>query len=204
MLLFIPVIATLINFARYAVGFKMLGIYAPMILSFAYIQTGIRYGLLITFAVIAATMVTYRVLRNVRMHYLSRISINYILISIFIIIFITLNEASPIRLTTDQHNFAEIPPLGIVLIATLSDFFIKQYVKKDLFTSLRSLMETVLIAFIGWSLLRIGTFTDFLLNNLWFLIVLLGLNLYIGKYSGMRLKEFARFNNVMSQSPEDK
>lgn len=197
MLLYIPVIATLINFTRYVVGFKTLGIYAPMILAYAYIFTGIRFGLLITAAVIAGTLITYTMLKRVRMHYISRISVNYILVAFFIVLIISINEISPVTITTENHNVATIPPLGVILIVTLSDFFIKQYVKKDLSSSLRALAETVVIGVAGWALLRLPFLQVFILQNLWIQPLLLVANIALGKYTGIRFKEFFRFQRVM-------
>ena len=195
-LLYIPVLATLVNFSRYFVGLKTLGIYAPMTLAFAYIFTGIRFGLLVTVAVIVATLVSYAFLKKIRMHYMARIAINYILITAFIILIITLNDISPIQFTTSNHNAEMIPPLGILLIATLSDFFIKQNVKKSLFATMRSLLETILIGMIGWALLKWENLGIFLYENLWFMGVLILVNLAFGKYQGLRIKEFFRFNKL--------
>jgi hypothetical protein len=198
-LLYIPIIATLVNFSRYVVGFKTLGVYASLTLAFSYIFTGIRFGILITFAVIASTLITYSVLKKVRMHYISRITVNYILVALFIILIITLNEISPISITTSEHSSESLPTLSIILIVTLSDFFIKQYVKKDLMTSVRSLSETIAIAVIGWGLLRMPVVREFVLDNLWLQPLLLILNLSLGKYTGLRLKEFFRFKKVLSK-----
>lgn len=195
-MLFIPIIATLVNLSRYVIGFKTFGIYAPMTLAFAYIFTGIRFGLLVTLAVVIATLLSYTFLKTIRMHYLSRITINYILITFVVLIILTINEISPIPLTTDKQSIATIPPLGMILIAGLSDFFIKQYVKKDLLSTVRSLGETILIAFIGWLLLRSEVVQQFLINNIWINIPLLLANLLIGQYKGLRFKDFFRFNKI--------
>jgi hypothetical protein len=194
LVLYIPILATLINVSRYVFGFKTLGIYAPLSLSFAYIFTGIRFGLLITVAVIVASLISYSVLKKVRMHYISRITITYIIVAILVIIIILANEASPISITTNKHNVAMVSPLGIVIIATLSDFFIKKYVKKSISTSIRSSIETVFIAVIGWALLRSTVIKEFALEyTIILLILLLVINLVVGQSPVMRLREYARF-----------
>ena len=75
---------------------------------------------------------------------------------------------------------------------------VKQYVKKDLLTTIRSLIETILIAFIGWILLTIKEFHIFLIQNMWILIPLLMLNFFIGKYKELNLKEILRFKKIFS------
>lgn len=207
-LLYIPVIATVVNASRYVVGMKMYGIYAPVILAFAYYFTGVKFGLLVTVAVILATLLTYTILRKIRMHYLSRIAINYTVISFFIIGIIILNEISPIQLTDEDYMLTAVTPLGLVLIATLSDFFIKQYVKKSFIVTMRSLIETVIVALIGWGIIILGLSTDgtinpfgeFLLTQIWIYPVLVLLNVFIGQYAGLRLKDFSRFKRVWQNS----
>ncbi len=198
-LLFIPIIATLINFSRYIIGFKTLGIYAPMTLSFAYVFTGIRFGLLITAAVIFATLLSYQIFKKVRMHYISRITINYSIVSFFIIMIIILNENLPFSFTTNDHSVAALPPLGILLIVALSDFFIKQYVKSGLSVSIRSLGETIIVAVAGWGLLRSESLQNFVLYNIWIQPIILMLNLLLGKYTGFRLKDVLRFRALLDR-----
>jgi hypothetical protein len=203
-LLYIPIIATIVNAARYLVGMKMYGLYAPTLLAFAYIFTGIRFGLLITIAVILSTLLTYFVLRKIRMHYLSRIAINYTVISFSILGIIVLNELSPISMTSANHALTVATPLGIVIIATLSDFFIKQYVKKSFISTIRALAETVAVAVVGWWLLSLGwddnfqisAFGTFLLTGVWIYPVLIIVNILIGQYSGLRFKDISRFKRV--------
>ena len=80
----IPVIATLVSIARYVVGFKTFGIYATIILAISYSFTGLRYGLAITFIVIAASLLSYNVLKKIRMHYITRIAVNYCILVLLI------------------------------------------------------------------------------------------------------------------------
>lgn len=198
-MLFIPIIATLVNISRYVIGFKAFGIYAPMTLSFAYIFTGLRFGLLVTAAVVLSSLLSYTLLKQIRMHYLSRITINYIIITFMLLGILIINEISPWPITTEQHQIATVPPLGIILIATLSDFFVKEYVKKDFLTTIRSLIETIIIGIAGWALLKSVELQQFLINNLWIHIPILLLNLFIGQYKDLRIKEFFRFKKVTNE-----
>ncbi len=198
LLLFLPILATLVNVSRYVVGLKTYGIYAPITLSYAYLFTGIRFGLLITTGVIIATFTTFYLLRKIRMHYISRISIAYILITFLVIGVVMANEISPVQLTTDNHNLNTVPPLGIVLIAGLADFFIKKFNTKSLNSTILSLVETLTIAMIGWSLMRLTELGNFLFENLWVFPLLLILNFYIGQYRGLQLKEYFRFRKVFN------
>lgn len=195
-LIIIPVLATLIGAARYLIGFKTLGIYAPIVLAIGFKLTGLRYGLVLTLLVVVASLIGHRFLSRVRMHYTTRVAANYTLLSILLITGIITFDKLPL---IGLDNFDQINPIGVVLIATLSDFFIKMYVKKSLFASVRSLLETILVSVIGWIIISSQTITQYILFNLWLLPLLVALNLFLGQYKGFRLKEFARFKSITNE-----
>jgi len=161
--------------------------------------TGIRFGLLVTIAVVISSLISYSLLKQVRMHYLSRITINYIFITFILLGVLILNELSPWSITTDHHQIATVPPLGIILIAALSDFFVKEYVKKDFLTTIRSLIETIIIGVTGWFLLQSQSLQQFLVQNIWINIPILLLNLFIGQYKELRVKDFFRFKKISNE-----
>jgi len=170
-----------------------------MTLAFAYVFTGIRFGLLVTTAVIISTLLSYTLLKKIRMHYLSRITINYILITFILLGVLILNEISPWSITTEQHQIATLPPLGIILIVALADFFVKEYIKRDLLTTIRSLVETIIIAIAGWFLLKSLPLQQFLIHNIWISIPLILVNLFIGKYKELRFKDLFRFKRISNE-----
>ncbi len=45
LLLMLPIVATIIAFSRQVIGIKGFGIYTPLIISFAFLATGLKYGL---------------------------------------------------------------------------------------------------------------------------------------------------------------
>jgi len=198
---FVPIIATLISLSRYFLGYQSFGIYAPMILSIAYSYTGLRYGLLITALVVLSSIVSYSFLRKIRMHYITRIAVNYSILSIIIVIGIV----GIYNLPLGFENFNAISPLGLISIMALSDFFIKMYVKKSLSATIRTLIETLLISIIGWYLITSEELINYLLNHLWIIPLLLLLNIVIGQYKGLRLKDLFRFKSITDvSSHEDK
>lgn len=195
-LIIIPLLATLISIGRYVIGLKTLGIYAPIILAIGFKLTGLRYGLVLTFLVVIASLIGYRLLSKFRMHYITRVAANYALLSILLISGIITFDNIPFL---NLGNFDLINPIGVVLIATLSDFFIKMYVKKNLSASFRALLETVLVSSIGWYLITSPRLIEALFKNLWMLPILIAVNLFLGQYKGFRLKEVFRFRSIPNE-----
>jgi len=197
-LVMIPVIATLVSIARYLVGLKTFGIYTAIILGISYSFTGLKYGLAITFVVITATLLSHNILSKIRMHYITRIAINYCILVITIIGLFVLVDKFGLGL----ENIGNINPLAVVSIAALSDFFIKLYVKKSLKDTFRSLAETLLIAIIGWFILTADSISTFLLNNIWLIILLIAVNLSIGQFRGLRLIDNLRFKSILEKKDD--
>lgn len=189
-------VATIVSVARYLIGTKSYGIYAPVLLAIAYSYTGLKYGLVITALVIITTLLSYRVLRKIRMHYLTRIATNYIFLSIFLIAFFVVVN----RFGLGLENLKNIPPLAFISIAALSDFFVKQYVKKSMLSSATILSSTIVVAAIGWFVITRTYINDYLINNLWILPLLILLNILLGQFKGLRVKDYFRFRITKDDS----
>ena len=195
LLITITILATIVSIARYIFGSKTYGIYVPIILAIAYSYTGLKYGLATTILVVIVTLLSYSILKKIRMHYITRIAINYCLLSIALVIFFLVIH----RYGLGLENMSQIPPLAFISIAALSDFFIKQYVQKSLKNSVALLFSTVLVAAIGWYVITRDTISAYTLNNLWIVPLLILINLAIGQFKGLRIKDLFRFSSILEE-----
>ena len=126
------------------------------------------------------------------MHYITRIATNYIILSIVLMLFFIL--VNNFRLGFD--NMSNIPPLAFISIAALSDFFIKQYLQKSLKTSGMTLVGTIAVAIVGWFVITRDVISDYVLNNLWIIPLLALLNILLGMFKGLRVKDYFRFRFI--------
>ncbi|HNR53121.1 MAG TPA: 7TM domain-containing protein [Candidatus Dojkabacteria bacterium] len=189
----IAIVATIVSLARYLFGSKSFGIYAPVILAVAFTYTGLRYGLVITAVVITSSLLSYLILSKIRMHYISRMAINYCLIIMSLIIFFIIVHKYNLGLP----NMSLIQPLAIISIIGLSDFFAKQQIKKGFKTSILVLGSTLVIASIGWFIITREAISTFMINNLWLIPALIVINILIGQFSGLRFKDIVRFRTII-------
>lgn len=199
MLVAITIVATIVSVFRYIFGTKSYGIYAPIILAISYSYTGLKYGLSITLLVILISLLSYSVLKRIRMHYITRIAINYCLLTIGLIAFIIIIKQYGLGL----ENISNVPALALISIAGLSDFFIKQFVQKSPKTSVMNLLSTVLVASTGWFIITREYISDYAINNLWIIVALIIVNLLIGQFKGLRLKDYFRFRSVVKEKDDD-
>lgn len=189
LLIAVTVLATIVSIARYVIGSKTYGIYAPILLAIAYSYTGLKYGLSITIVVILTSLLSYSILKRIRMHYITRIATNYTILAMILVLFFVLIDIFGLGL----ENMANIPPLAFISIAALSDFFIKQYIKKSFAGSILTLTGTILVAAIGWFVITREIISEYMINNLWVLPLLTIINLLLGHFTGLRIKDYFRF-----------
>ncbi len=193
------IVATIVSVARYIFGSKTYGIYAPILLAISYSYTGLKYGLAITLLVILTSLLSFSILKRIRMHYITRIATNYIILSIILVGFFLLIDSFGLGL----DKMSNIPPLAFISIAALSDFFIKQYIKKSLVGSLMTLLSTILVAILGWFIISREIISDYVLNNLWIIPLLAFVNILLGMFKGLRIKDYFRFR-FASRDENDK
>ncbi len=202
LLLYIPIIVTIINIARYIIGFKTIGFYPTIALSFAFILTGGRIGLIITAIIILCSYLTYKILYKVRLHYTAKLSVNYILVSLVLLglIYGTVKY----EIFTDIINFNNTNLGGMLLIIIACDSIVKQFIQKDTFSNIRSFFETLVLALIGWGILRIPNITEIIIANAWIIPILIVANLIIGQTTILRLMEYNKFRFILkSKKKED-
>lgn len=190
LLISVCIVSTIVSIGRYILGSKTYGIYAPIILAIAYSYTGLKYGLAITFVVVLISLLSYSILKRIRMHYISRIAANYTILSIGLVLFFILVDTFGLGL----ENMSNIPPLAFICITTLSDFFIRQYVQKSIKTSILTLLGTIIVAIAGWFVITRDIISEYTLNNLWIIPLLMIVNILLGTFKGLRVKELFRFN----------
>lgn len=200
LLVAITILATIVSIFRYIFGTKSYGIYAPIILAISYSYTGLRYGLAITALVIFTTLVSYTILKRIRMHYITRIAINYCILAMSLTLFIVLIHNFGLGL----QNISQIPPLALISIATLSDFFIKQYIQKSAKLTYSTLTGTVLIAIVGWFIITRESVSVYIVNNLWIIPLLVIVNTLLGQFKELRIKEIIRFKSIINEKEDAK
>jgi predicted Na+-dependent transporter len=86
LLLTLPIIATIISFARQIVGIQTFGIYAPILITYAFyqlgltpdgsdLQQGLKYGFALVITVFLTASITHDITKKIRLHYLPKMSI---------------------------------------------------------------------------------------------------------------------------------
>jgi hypothetical protein len=197
LLLALPFIATLIASFRQIIGIKSFGIYSPLVLTFAFWATDLKYGLAIFIVIfLTGTLVRY-FLKRTRLLYMSRMAIVLTVISLAILALMTVGGHFR------RYGLSSTSILPIVIMILLIEKFISAQVEKGFRTAIFLSMETLFISIVGYRILVWPAFQNFVLDYPYYVFALLLVNFLLGKWSGLRLSEYLRFREVIKNVESD-
>jgi len=190
----LPVIATLITVFRYVVGSVGFGVFTPVMISVAFIATGLGPGLVLFLVVLLIANLARLILKKVRVHFLPRMSLLLWLICLGVFVLLFLGPQLGFESVVDISIF----PILIVIL--LVENFIEVLIGKSRREAWQMTWQTLLVAILGYFLLDWQFLQSFvLLNPELVLFLVLLVNVLIGRYSGLRLLEYRRFRSFIKQ-----
>lgn len=197
LLLALPFIATLIAAFRQIVGIKSFGIYTPLVLTFAFWATDLKYGLAIFFVILlAGTLVRY-ILKQRRILYMPRMAIMLTVISLSVLALITVGGHFR------RYGLSSTSILPVVIMIILVERFISAQAEKGIRTATFLSVETLIISIAGYYVLNWDAFQAFVLEYPYYVFGLLIFDFLLGKWSGLRLSEYFRFRDVIKNVDSD-
>lgn len=191
LILALPFIATLIAIFRQIIGVKSFGIYTPLVLTFAFWATDIKYGLAIFIVIFLTGTVVRYTLKNFRLLYLPRMAIVLTAISLSMLSLLVIGGY--LRKT----GLASTSILPILIMITLIEKFISAQVEKGLRTATVLSIETLAISIVGYYFIAWDVFRSMVLDHPEYILFLFIVNIFLGRWTGLRLSEYLRFKGVI-------
>lgn len=193
LILMLPIIATLIAFLRQFVGIKAFGIYTPLIITFAFWATGVKYGIAIFLAVLLVGMMMRFILKPFRLLYLPRVTLMLFVVALVILALLAWGGS------LKKTGLASVSIFPILIIITLVEKFVAVQIEKGNMTASILALETLLISLLGFYLIRWETFWQLLLHYPYLVLLVIPANILLGKWTGLRLNEYWRFRQVIKK-----
>lgn len=192
LLLMLPFVATFIAFARQIIGIRGFGIYITLILAYAFVATGLKYGLLIFFVVISAGTLIRTLIKKIRIMYLPRMAI--ILSGVTFSIFLLFLAGSFLKF----EGLSAISIFPILVMTLIVERFVAAQIERGPKTAIFMTFETLLMATISYFLLEWKLFQQIVLDySLLSIFILILLNYLLGRWTGLRISEYFRFRELI-------
>ncbi len=207
-LITLPLVITIISFAKYVMGFKSFGIYVPVLLTFMFyelsriddqtfsIVQGLKYGLFITAIVFISSYISYKIIQPLALHYYSKLAIvtTNVTISLLLVLFVLD--------LIDKEGILRVDIFSLILIASISERFTNLLASKQTTTALMLSIQTILLGLICFFVISTGTIQSAFLNYPWLILLTFPINYIIGKFTGLRVTELFRFKDLLDKESE--
>lgn len=192
LVLILPIIVTMIAFFRQVIGIKAFGIYTPAIITFAFLATNeIKYGITIFVTVILVGTVTRYLLKKARLLYLPRVAIMITIVGFSILFLLFIGG------TWNRTGLASVSIFPILIMITLVEKFITVQIEKGNRAAIVLSLETLFISVIGYYIASWPQLIKMILSYPWLSLLTIPINIFLGKWTGLRLSEYFRFRQII-------
>lgn len=190
--LLFPLCALCITFFRNVVGVQSFGIFMPMLIAAACRYTGLWLGLIAFIAVMAVAFGMHRVLEKARLLKIPRLAA---VITVVTIAFLALIAAMDV--TQNRIELGIVALFPVVIIAFTAERLQHMIEDNNWRDALYTSLGTGLLI-----LLCYGLFSSLFLRGVFALfpalfVLVLGLQIFIGRWTGVRVGEFWRFKHLI-------
>ena len=208
-IIMIPIVTTILAILRYIVGIKSPSIFAVLILTFAFFDfanqntlnqdfvQGLKYTSLLYFVVMITATITYGLIRQFRMHYIPKMSIVFTAVSISYVLLFIFSRAADMGSLLLTNTFV------LIAVAVLAENIVTSYARKDLRYSVDLSIRTYVISLLCFVIISIEAVQNLFLSYPILIVLIVILNIYIGKFKGLRLTEYFRFKSILFSNNKD-
>jgi hypothetical protein len=193
LVLLFPVVAGLIAASRHLLGFQGFGIFVPAMLAVALVATGIKVGLILLMLIWLTANLSRRAIHYLKLQYLPRMALLMWFISLGVL-GVLLGAVNLPMLSS--LSAASIFPILILML--LTENFIEVQSGKSQHEAANLIWQTLLMAVAIAVLLRLDFVQKLVILNPELVLLITGLfNIFVGKYVGLRMMEWVKFNKLM-------
>ena len=187
LILLLPALATIVVFTRQIIGLPTLEMLVPIALSVTLVATGLPVGIILLATILLGSLVSRLILKRIRIMQLPKMALSMLIISVFV--FLALVVSASFRFfRVDQLSF-----LPLILLILLSDKIVGLQLTHGGRTAIVITFFTILIGALGYIVLSFGPLRNFVILYPEVILILIPINILLGRYFGLRLTEYHRF-----------
>lgn len=209
LILLLPVIATVISFMKQVIGITTLGIYTPSIFTLIFLTLGLQFSLISLVIILTVGIAGRFALRKLRLLYIPKLAIVISLVSLAILPLLLISA----RLQIVDAQFISLAIFPLMIMVTLTEKFINVQKEKGLSATMLLVVETVIAAIIayfvsggpinlGFTAIQWEWLRNMILTYPEFILVFIVGNIFLGRWTGLRLFEYIRFREILKQVEE--
>lgn len=192
LLLLLPLVATLVSVIHYVGGFSGYGIFMPTMMAVALMATGVGSGLILFAVILAITLLSNLLVKKMKLHYWPARSIT--------LLFVGLGTFGAMMATSYMEivEVSKISIFPILFMILLTEEFVRTQLIKSKKEAVRLTIGTLVLAVAGAMIMGIEGIEGMVLKRAEIVIlIVVVINVLVGKYGGIRLTEIKRFKGAI-------
>lgn len=194
LILLLPILATIVVAFRYLVGLSGIGLLVPIALSITLLATDVTPGFIMLAAIIVASLVSRFFLKRFPIMQMPKVALSMLVVSIFLLFSLTISSIYGI---IDVRNLSIFP---ILLFILLSDRIVTIFLERDFIETIQTTVITLFLAILGFLLLTWDQLRLFTLIYPESILLLIPINILIGRYFGLRVTEYIKFQPTLKHA----
>jgi len=196
LLLVLPVIATIFTFLKQVIGITTFGLYTPSVITLSFLVLGWWTALLFLIFILTMGSLTRTLMRDWRILYIPKVAITITVVSFTLLLLIAMGTASGIVFTRDTVFI-------LLILSTLSENFYSLKSEAGWRAAIVGISQTLFgailcVLFIEWQ--GLGAL---LLAYPELLLLTVIINIFLGRWTGLRLIEYFRFKELFLHLQEE-
>lgn len=190
LILVLPVIACLVVIFRSVIGIETFGTFAPVIVSLAFLMTGLTWGVTIFCVIVGLGVVLRSALQWLRIQLVARLAVLIALVSVMMA---GLTVAGAYLGVGALLNVSIFP---MVIMSNVIENFTTTQVELGTREAIRLTRNTLAVCAACYLAIEGGGLQSIVLSFPEVLILVVALEIAIGKWRGLRLLEYLRFSDL--------
>jgi hypothetical protein len=191
LILLIPLLATIVVAFRYLIGLSGLGVMVPTALSVTLLATGVTPGFILLAAILFSSFLSRFLLKRIRIMQMPKLALSMLVAAIVLITTLTVSAIYGV------FNVSNLSIFPILLFLLLSDRIVALFMERNLQETIQTTAVTLLLGILGFLLLSWEALRFFVLLYPELILLLIPVNILIGRYFGLRVTEYIKFQPVL-------
>lgn len=194
LILVLPLIAFFLVILRNVIGLETFGTFSPMLLALAFLTTGLIWGMVV-FAIIVGLGTGLRLaLQGLRLHLVSRVAI------LIAVVAVSMVGLTVLGATFGIGALLHVSIFPMVIMANIIENFTNTQLERGTREAFRLTFHTLLVATVSYVGIESTGLKPFVLAFPEVLMLIIGVEVLLGRWRGLRLLEYWRFAKLMGQA----
>jgi len=189
-IIMLPLGALIVVIFRNVIGLQTFGVFLPALIAVASRETGLFWGLLAYFIVIFLVSAIHYPLEKWGMLYTPKMAIMLVGVVIAFLLI------SILGIKMKVYMIAYITLFPIVLITLTAERFARTVTEEGMHEAIRITLQTMVVVAVAYFAMNSTAMESFFLAFPELFLVIIAMNILLGRWIGLRLTEYARFRWV--------